>query len=273
MRPAPIWFRRRDYLDGTDRPLREVLDELVADRTGAPLPGPVRVLTQLRTMGWLFNPLTTYYCFEPDGIRLRTVVLEITNTPWHERHWYVLDAAEVRGRGEPFAKEFHVSPFLPMDLTYRCSTTAPGEHLALRLDLTQRDDGRERRVFQRGAHRATRGDRRADQGRDRGARHVPDGRCLGRHLRERSAAPTEGGDVPSPPLRSGRVIGRRPEAVGMSIARRSLEPVRVEEPVTITPDALLAAPGRHGAVTARGTRTRGRSCTVPCTRSRVVSSC
>ncbi len=147
MRPAPIWFRRRDYLDGTDRPLREVLDELVADRTGAPLPGPVRVLTQLRTMGWLFNPLTTYYCFEPDGTRLRTVVLEITNTPWHERHWYVLDAAQVRGRGAPFAKEFHVSPFLPMELTYRCSTSAPGEHLALRLDLTQRDDGRERRVF------------------------------------------------------------------------------------------------------------------------------
>jgi DUF1365 family protein len=146
-RPAPVWFRRRDYLDGTDRPLRDALGDLIADRVGIPPTGPVRVLTQLRTLGWLFNPLTTYYCLDRTGTELRTLVLEITNTPWHERHWYVLDADMVRGRGVPFGKEFHVSPFLPMDLTYRCSTSEPGDDLGLRLELTRRVDGRERRVF------------------------------------------------------------------------------------------------------------------------------
>lgn len=147
--PAPVRFRRADYLDGTDRPLREALDDLVLERSGRRLRGPVRMLTQLRTMGWLFNPLTTYYAFGPDGATLDLVVLEITNTPWHDRSWYVLDAAMVAGDGVPFAKDFHVSPFLPMDLTYRCRVQPPGEHLALRFDLTARGaDGREERVFE-----------------------------------------------------------------------------------------------------------------------------
>ena len=135
-RPAPVWFRRRDYLDGGDRPMKEVLAELVLDRADLHLPGPVAVLTQLRTFGWLFNPLTTYYCFEPDGQTLAALVLEITNTPWHERFWYVLDAQQVDGRGLPFPKQFHVSPLLPMDLSYRCRAPVPGDRLALRFELS-----------------------------------------------------------------------------------------------------------------------------------------
>lgn len=134
--PAPVWFRRRDYLDGEDRPLKEAVAELVLDRSGIRLPGPVAILTQLRTFGWLFNPLTTYYCFEPDGQTLIAVVLEITNTPWHERFWYVLDAQQVDGRGIPFPKQFHVSPLLPMELTYRCRAPVPGARLALRFELS-----------------------------------------------------------------------------------------------------------------------------------------
>lgn len=136
MQPSPVWFRRRDYLDGGDRPLKEAVADLVLDRTGIDLPGPVAILTQLRTFGWLFNPLTTYYCFEPDGQTLLAVVLEITNTPWHERFWYVLDAQQVDGRGLPFPKQFHVSPLLPMDLTYRCRAPVPGARLALRFELS-----------------------------------------------------------------------------------------------------------------------------------------
>lgn len=135
--PSPVWFRRRDYLDGSDRPLKEAVAELVLERTGMRLPGPVAMLTQLRTFGWLFNPLTTYYCFEPDGQTLFAVVLEITNTPWHERFWYVLDAEQVDGRGLAFPKQFHVSPLLPMDLTYRCRAPVPGARLALRFELSR----------------------------------------------------------------------------------------------------------------------------------------
>lgn len=141
-------FDRRDHLDGTDRPLRPAVLDLVEERTGRRPDGPVRLLTQLRTMGWLFNPLSVYYCTTADGADLDTLVLEVSNTPWHERHWYVLGAEQVSGRGEPFAKSFHVSPFMPMDLTYRCRAPLPGSSLALRLELSRTDvDGVEHRVF------------------------------------------------------------------------------------------------------------------------------
>ena len=53
-------------------------------------------------------------------------MLEVTNTPWHERHWYVLDARS----SSPFGKALHVSPFLPMGLDYRLRTAPPGEQIA-----------------------------------------------------------------------------------------------------------------------------------------------
>ena len=91
-RPAPVRFRRRDFLDGTDRPLGDAVRDLVEARLGRRPTGPVHLLAQLRTFGWLFNPLAVYYCWTPDGRALDAIVLEVTNTPWGERHWYVLDA-------------------------------------------------------------------------------------------------------------------------------------------------------------------------------------
>lgn len=132
-----VRLRREDYLDGTARPWRAALDELVLERSGRRPPGPVRVLTQLRTAGWLFNPLTTYFCMTPDGDELDAVVLEITNTPWHQRHWYVLRGDQLLG--VPFPKTFHVSPFLPMDLDYQLRISVPGERLSLGLSAVDRD--------------------------------------------------------------------------------------------------------------------------------------
>lgn len=127
-------LRRRDWFDGGDRPLGAAVADLVEARTGRRPAGPVRMLTQRRSLGWLFNPLTTYYCFEADATTLANVVLEVTNTPWHERHWYVLGAGPTS-----FPKAFHVSPFLPMDLTYRCDAPVPGEHLQLHLEVCDGD--------------------------------------------------------------------------------------------------------------------------------------
>ena len=70
-----------------------------------------------------------------------TVLAEITNTPWNERHAYVLPAASSIGRGRAlrfrFDKAFHVSPFLPMDLGYDWRFTAPGERLAVHMENFQ----------------------------------------------------------------------------------------------------------------------------------------
>jgi DUF1365 family protein len=131
-RPNLVWFRRADYLGPAARPLKQaVLDRVEADLGRRP-DGPVRVLTHLRSFGYLFNPVSFYYAFDAAGA-LDAVVAEITNTPWGERHAYVLDA---RGRSElrfRFAKDFHVSPFLDMDHDYEWRLTVPGERLEVHM--------------------------------------------------------------------------------------------------------------------------------------------
>lgn len=136
-RRAAVRFRRHDFFDGADRPLGDAVRDLVEHRLGRRPQGPVFLLAQLRTFGWLFNPLAVYYCWNDDGRVLDAIVLEVTNTPWGERHWYVFDAR--RGHGARSAKAMHVSPFLPMDVDYRVSWTAPGEDLCLDINVARGD--------------------------------------------------------------------------------------------------------------------------------------
>lgn len=123
-RPNVAWFDRRDYLGDPSVPLDEAVRDLVEERLGARPAGPIGVLTQVRTLGFCFNPVSFYYCWDPTGARLEAIVAEIENTPWGERHAYVL-----RPDGAPrfrFSKEFHVSPFLPMGLVYDWRFVGPG---------------------------------------------------------------------------------------------------------------------------------------------------
>ena len=133
-RPAPVRFRPRDFLDGTDRPLGPAVRDLVQARLGRRPTGPVRLLAQLRTFGWLFNPLAVYYCWTSDRRALDAIVLEVSNTPWHERHWYVLDAQD-HTTTTTTAKAMHVSPFLATDLDYRITWTVPNDDLNLRIEV------------------------------------------------------------------------------------------------------------------------------------------
>ena len=92
-------FRRRDHFGDPAVSLDETVRTLVESRTGRRPTGPIRLLTHLRYFGYCFNPLSIFFCFAPDGQSLDTVVAEVSNTPWGERHCYVLpvrdDQAEV----------------------------------------------------------------------------------------------------------------------------------------------------------------------------------
>jgi uncharacterized protein len=138
-RPAPVRFRRSDYLGAADVPLDEAVRRLVAERTGTRPEGPIRLLTHLRHFGWCFNPVSFYYCFAPDGKRLESIVAEITNTPWDERHAYVLPVAGAERQGPAawrfrFGKVFHVSPFMPMDMQYDWRMGLPGDTLNVHME-------------------------------------------------------------------------------------------------------------------------------------------
>jgi len=129
----PWSFRRRDYLGSPQRPLADAARDAVEHATGRRPDGPVRLLTQVRSLGYVFNPVSFYYCFAADGETLEAVVSEITNTPWKERHHYVVarDPTRAGALRRAFAKEFHVSPFLPMDHRYQWSFAAPSERIAV----------------------------------------------------------------------------------------------------------------------------------------------
>src|SRR6056297_2788368 len=114
-----VTFRRSDYIGPSDRPVAEAVGDRIETVLGVRPQGRVFVLTHLRQWGVCFNPVSFYLCLD-DEDELEFIVAEVHNTPWGERHAYVLDA---RGQGGPeyrfcFAKAFHVSPFLPMELEY-----------------------------------------------------------------------------------------------------------------------------------------------------------
>ncbi len=131
-------FRRADYFGDPARPLADAVRDRVAAELGRRPVGPVRMLTHLRCFGFIFNPVTFYYCFAADGETVEAVVADITNTPWNERHAYVVRVPD--GSGRPlqveakFRKEFHVSPFLPMDYDYHWSFRLAGEALVVHME-------------------------------------------------------------------------------------------------------------------------------------------
>jgi hypothetical protein len=142
-RPALVRFDRRDHFGDPAVPLDDAVRDLVAERTGVRPRGPVRLLTHLRTFGHVFNPVSFYYCFDAGGQRVQSIVAEVTNTPWAERHCYVLDGASADG-GQRWvharsAKAMHVSPFNPMALDYHWGFRVPDQRLAVRMALTARD--------------------------------------------------------------------------------------------------------------------------------------
>jgi DUF1365 family protein len=98
------------------------------------------MLTHLRQWGLCFNPVSFYFCFDSDGRTLLAIVADVHNTPWGERHAYVMDARKQAGPVYRwrFAKEFHVSPFLPMALDYDWRfRLAPGQvdvHMSVMAD-------------------------------------------------------------------------------------------------------------------------------------------
>lgn len=132
-------FRRSDYLGPPEMPLTEAVRQRVEQATGQRPMGPIRLLTHLRYAGMVFNPVSFYYCFAEDGQTLVAVVAEVTNTPWKQRHAYVLpiESAQIHGRALHwlFAKTFHVSPFMPMDCEYDWRFTVPGDDLLVHMNV------------------------------------------------------------------------------------------------------------------------------------------
>lgn len=135
---APARFRRSDFLGDPSLPLPQEVRRRIMEETGVSHRGPIYLLANLRYFGISMNPIACYYCFSEDESRLEFLVAEVNNTPWNERHSYVLPGP-LQGRWlrTAFDKQFHVSPFNPMAMRYHWRSNSPDHRLVLHLANTE----------------------------------------------------------------------------------------------------------------------------------------
>ena len=125
-----VSFHDKDHGDG--RPLREWVKAKLRD-SGIEADGRIEVLCYPRLWGFVFNPLSEWFCYRADGT-LAAIVHEVHNT-FGERHAYVLPAdTNSCAIHQSCAKTFYVSPFLSMDCAYRFRITQPGEKVLVAIE-------------------------------------------------------------------------------------------------------------------------------------------
>ena len=146
-RAALARFRREDHLGDPDIPLDTAVRDLVERETGSRPEGPIRLLTHLRYFGYVFNPVSFYYCYNKNDTELETIVAEVNNTPWGERHCYVLPQSDNLANGDRKRfkpeKVMHVSPFMEMDIQYDWRFNAPGDKLTVHMENARKN----RKIF------------------------------------------------------------------------------------------------------------------------------
>ena len=129
-------FHDRDHLGDCARPLRE---RLAADaaRHGIDLPrGRIFLLTHLRYLGYGFNPVSFFYCFDR-STALQVVLAEVHNTfGGAHNYWLRRDPASRTFRAAA-AKSLYVSPFMPPDLDYAFTLTPPAGRLVAHMETVK----------------------------------------------------------------------------------------------------------------------------------------
>lgn len=132
-KPAIVSFRRKDYHGDPTIELDSAVRKTLLDKTGKQFKGPIRLLTHLRYFGHCFNPVSFYYCFDENDKKVEAILAEVTNTPWKERHTYVINEKLEADQKISFTatpkKQFHVSPFWGMDHDYEWFFSNPDEAL------------------------------------------------------------------------------------------------------------------------------------------------
>jgi len=144
---APVQFKRSDFhIDKTSTTTKNLpciedsVRNTIESAIGHRPTGPIRMLVNLRYWGFNMNPLSTYYCFDDAGEKIIAILAEVNNTPWNERHAYVLTGNDFSNKQQiRFQKKFHVSPFNPIEMDYHWYSTTPDQTLVLHLENWQDD--------------------------------------------------------------------------------------------------------------------------------------
>ena len=142
-RPNLCSFKRRDYHRPEIDSLQDAVQETMSKQLGENLKGRVSILSHLRTFGYCFNPVTFYYLWHDNLASPIAIMAEITNTPWGERYakcfrW--TDSGSKQKSEYDFRKEFHVSPFIGMNVDYDWRFQKPQETVKVDMYLRQNNE-------------------------------------------------------------------------------------------------------------------------------------
>jgi len=120
-----LW--RDDYIAGVADLKQAVLDKASA-LAQQPITGRVLMLANMRYIGFYFSPVNFYFIGEPTAYRY--MIAEVSNTPWHEHHYYLVDLNQL----ENTEKQFHVSPFNPMDMHYQWAIKLNAQRVVVHIE-------------------------------------------------------------------------------------------------------------------------------------------
>lgn len=138
-------FKREDYLTHGEKNLNESVKTKIAellDKENEDVEGDVYLLCHLRYFGFYFSPLNIY--FLKNNSCFRYALAEVSNTPWNEKHYYLLDLKNLL----PHQKQFHVSPFNPMHQNYKWRIKPPSsDHNECVIHIESMNQGNDSKVF------------------------------------------------------------------------------------------------------------------------------
>ena len=133
-------FSESDHFGDPRKPLRERLTEDAAQQ-GVSLPGgKIFLLTHLRYLGYNFNPVSFFYCYDADE-RLELIMAEVKNTFGETQNYWLSAACQTsasdNSRSYEFDKKFHVSPFISMACNYNWTFTPPDASLVVQTNVVE----------------------------------------------------------------------------------------------------------------------------------------
>lgn len=140
-RPNLATFKRSDHIGERGQSLKHAVCNKIFEHTGIKAEGPVRLLTHCQYFGFGFNPVSFYYCYNKEDTQVEHIIAEVNNTPWGEQYCYVLSEAESASLNQVETghkqyrpvKDFHVSPFMPMNIDYDWRFNQPDKRLTVHM--------------------------------------------------------------------------------------------------------------------------------------------
>jgi DUF1365 family protein len=137
------YFRRKDHLGNPEISLDQAVRDLVEDRTDMRPDGPIHLMTHLCYLGFRFNPVSFYFCWNKEETQLKAIIAEINNTPWGEQYCYVFNTNgndQKKNHQFTFKKVFHISPFMSMDIQYTWLFRTPEKTFQVHMENWQSEN-------------------------------------------------------------------------------------------------------------------------------------